>query len=492
MAHRTKKRRSRQVDITPAVEELLSKRNSEMTAVQCFAEFIDNAIDAGGKNICVTIDKERKTASVVDDGGGTASAAAAMKSGRHVRSGIAHGSSRYGVGMKDAAWRLGPCFTVDSVQAGLRTKATADCDVIMSRGKWIVLERSGKATTKANGTTIEVTGFDLQWSVNAPTLLRTGLEKLYADAIRSGVRITVNGVELVEPPAPRLRVERVADLQLSENRRFRVRGGLLSSGQDSVSNGVSIRLPFRVICSGLQIGFDGFDLSDFWAEVLLLEDKDDRSTWFRVTDHKNSLHEKPDICRRVAEMFRDLLKPQSSSHVITIPLPRAPKKEDDGLILDPGGLFPVGDEPGDVGSEHDGGGGGGGPGGQPDGVAGTDENGAKRATPKKKRGYDLIIRMSPAKSETVAECRVGDKSATVVLGQQGNVFNGYSPRGDSGALRDAVAIFAVSCGLVMRQEDDPKTPLDFLIDTSEKQIERVFKTYDNLLEQWKTSKGGAG
>lgn len=487
MAPKTKRRRSRQVDITPSVEELLSKRNSEMTAVQCFAEFFDNAIDAGALNIHASVDDDRSLATVTDDGNGMFSAAAALVSGRHVRSGEHHGSSRYGVGMKDAGWRLGACLTVDSVKDGFRTRSVADCEAIMRRRKWVVTERSGKAPAKPNGTKITVSKFDFQWSSNSPSLLRTGLEKLYADAIRSGITMTVNGVALVAPPEPRLRVERTADLEV-DGKRFRVRGGILSAGQESISNGVTIRLPYRVICWGERAGFDGYDVSDFWAEVVLLEEKDDRSTWFRVTDHKNSLHEKTQICRLVAKHFQDVLKPQSSSHVITIPLPRSPKKDDEGLIVDDNGNVPVNDEPGDVGPQHKDEGGGGGPGGQPQGVAETDENGNKRAAPKKKRGYDLNIRMSPAKSETVAECRVGDKSATVVLGQQGNVFRGYTPGRDNGALRDAVALFAVASGLVLRHEDDPKTPLDFLIDGSDKPMDRVLRTYDNLLTQWKPLK----
>jgi hypothetical protein len=484
MAHKTKGRRSRQVDITPSVKELLSKRNSEMTAVQCFAEFFDNAIDAGARNVYASVDNERKVASVSDDGNGMLSAAAALVSGRHVRSGDSHGSSRYGVGMKDAGWRLGPCLIVDSIKDGVRTRSVADAEVIMRRGKWVVTERSGKASSKPNGTKITVTQFDFQWSSNSPSLLRTGLEKLYADALRAGITMTVNGVELVAPQKPRLRVERTAELEV-DGKRFWVRGGILAPGQDAVSTGVTIRLPYRVICWGERAGFDGYDVSDFWAEVVLIEEKDDRSTWFRVTDHKNSLHEKTAICRLVAKQFEDVLKPQSSSHVITIPLPRSPKKDDEGLIVDDNGNVTVNDDPGDVGPQHEDEGGGGGPGGQPQGVAETDENGNKRAAPKKKRGYDLNIRMSPAKSETVAECRVGDKSATVILGQQGNVFRGYTPGRDSGALRDAVALFAVASGLVLRQEDDPKTPLDFLIDSSDKLTDRVLRTYDNLLTQWK-------
>ena len=489
MASNTKRRRSRQVDITPSVEELLSKRNSEMTAVQCFAEFFDNAIDAGARNIHASIDNERKVASVSDDGNGMLSAAAALVSGRHVRSGDRHGSSRYGVGMKDAGWRLGSCLTVDSVKDGLRTRSVADCESIMRRRKWVVTERSGKASDKPNGTKITVTKFDFQWSSNSPSVLRTGLEKLYADALRAGITMTVNGVKLVAPQEPRLRVERTAELEV-DGKRFWVRGGILAGGQDAVSNGVTIRLPYRVICWGERAGFDGYDVSDFWAEVVLIEEKDDRSTWFRVTDHKNSLHEKTAICRLVAKQFEDVLKPQSSSHVITIPLPRSPKKDEDGLIVDDNGNVPVKDEAGDVGPQHEDEdeGGGGGPGGQPQGVAGIDESGNKRAAPKKKRGYDLNIRMSPLKSETVAECRVGDKSATVVLGQQGNVFRGYTPGRDNGALRDAVALFAVANGLVLRHEDDPKTPLDFLIDGSDKPMDRVLRTYDNLLTQWKPIK----
>ena len=488
MARHTQRRKSRQVDITPSVEELVSKRNSEMTAVQCFAEFIDNSIDSGARNIDVLIEIDRQIARISDDGRGMSSAAEALKSGLHVGSGESQGSSRYGVGMKDAGWRLGSCFTVYSVKDGLRTQSKADCDSIIRRRRWLVTERSGKSGAKPNGTKITVSKFDFQWFGNSPSLLRTGLEKLYADAVRSGITIKVNGFALVAQDQPRLRVERTDNLEI-DGKRFRVRGGILSSGQESISNGVTIKLPFRVICWAERAGFDGYDLSDFWAEVLLIEDKDDRSTWFRVTDHKNSLHEKTAICRAVAKVFQDILKPMGSSHVITIALPKPPKSEDDALIITQEGGVTVTDGFGDVGPQHgDDAGGGGDLSGEPNGVAKTDEQGAKRAATKKKRGYDLNIRMSHANSETVAECRVGDKSATVALGQLGNVFRGYTPGRDGGVMRDAVAFFAVACGLVLRHEDDPKTPLDFLIDSSDKPIDCVLRTYDNLLNQWKPVK----
>jgi hypothetical protein len=61
---------------------------------------------------------------------------------------------------------------------------------------------------------------------------------------------------------------------------------------------------------------------------------------------------------------------------------------------------------------------------------------------------------------------------------------GYHAGRDGGALRDNVSMFAVASGLVLRHEDDPKTPLDFLVDQSAKQSDRVLKTLDNLLLQW--------
>ena len=79
---------------------------------------------------------------------------------------------------------------------------------------------------------------------------------------------------------------------------------------------------------------------------------------------------------------------------------------------------------------------------------------------------------------------IGEKSATVIFGGKSPMWRGYHAGRDGGALRDSVSMFAVAIGLVLRHEDDPKTPLDFLIDQSAKQSERVLKTLDSLLAQW--------
>ena len=113
-----------------------------------------------------------------------------------------------------------------------------------------------------------------------------------------------------------------------------------------------------------------------------------------------------------------------------------------------------------------------------------DETGNLKAKPRKKRGYDLNVQIDGTKSEAVAECRLGEKSATVIFGGQSPMWRGYHAGRDGGALRDAMSMVAVASGLVLRHEDDPKTPLDFLVDQSAKQSERVIKTLDNLLAQW--------
>jgi hypothetical protein len=478
---RTGKRHPRRIDVTPTTYQLHSYRASGMTALSCFGELIDNCIGAKARNIDITIDGDTRTITVADDGCGMQSAAMAFQPGRHIEHGDEQGSSRYGVGLKDAGWRLGELIKIMTVRDGRKTVSAADTDVMIRRGKWEVTERAFKTTAPA-GTVVTVGRVDFPLSNSSISRLRTELEKLYVDALRDGIAIAINGVSLAPASRPRFRLVREAEAEI-DGKRFRVRGGILAAGQDGVSSGVTVKLPLRVLCSGERVGLESYDVSQFYAEVTLVEDKDDRQTWFRVTKHKDSLHEKTAVCRKVAELFSDMLRPYTPNHVITIPLPRS-KKEDDGLILDPNGDINVTEGIGGVGPQHGPGGGGGSGGGQPDGVAEIDEAGKKKAAPKKKRGYDLNVQIDGTKSETVAECRLGEKSATVIFGGQSPVWRGYHSGRDGGALRDSMSMFAVASGLVLRHEDDPKTPLDFLIDQSAKQSERVLKTLDNLLLQW--------
>lgn len=482
MATRTGKRHPRRIDVTPTTYQLHSYRASGMTALSCFGELIDNCIGAKARSIGIVIDGDTRTITVTDDGCGMHSAAMAFQPGRHIEHGDEQGSSRYGVGLKDAGWRLGEVIKIVTVRDGRKTVSVADTDVMIRRGKWEVTERAFKTTANA-GTVVTVQRVDFALSAGSISRLRTELEKLYVDALRQGIAITINGVSLVPAAFPKFRSVREADAQI-DGKRFRVRGGILSPGQDNVISGVTIKLPLRVLCSGERSGLESYDVSQFYAEVTLLEDKDDRQTWFRVTKHKDSLHEKTAVCRKVAEIYADMLRPYTPNHVITIPLPRTPKTEDEGLIIDPNGGMPVADESGDVGQQHVEEGGGGGPGGQLDGVAETDDAGKKRAAPKKKRGYDLNVQIDPMRPEAVAECRLGEKSATVIFGGQNPMWRGYHAGHDRGRLRDSISMFAVASGLVLRHEDDPKTPLDFLVDQSAKHSERVLRTLDNLLSQW--------
>jgi hypothetical protein len=479
---RTGKRHPRRIDVTPTTYQLHAYRASGMTALSCFGELIDNCIGAKARSIDIVIDGDTRTITVTDDGCGMHSAAMAFQPGRHIEHGDEQGSSRYGVGLKDAGWRLGEVIKIVTVRDGRKTVSVADTDVMIRRGKWEVTERVRKTTAQA-GTVVTVGRVDFPLSNSSISRLRTELEKLYVDALREGIAIAINGTLLTPADRPRFRSIRESEAEV-DGKRFRVRGGILAPGQDSVSSGVTIKLPLRVLCSGERAGLESYDVSQFYAEVTLIEDKDDRQTWFRVTKHKDSLHEKSAVCRKVAEIYADMLRPYTPNHVITIPLPRTPKTEDEGLIIDPKGGIPVTDEGGDVGQQHVEEGGGGGPGGQPNGVSETDDAGKKRSCPKKKRGYDLNVQIDGEKFEAVAECRLGEKSATVILGGKSNMWLGYSAGNDKGRLRDSVSMFAVASGLVMRHEDDPKTPLDFLVDQSAKQSERVLKTLDNLLAQW--------
>lgn len=481
MGTRTGKRHPRRIDVTPTTYSLHSYRESGMSALSCFGELIDNCIGAKARSIDIVIDGDTRTITVTDDGCGMHSAAMAFQPGRHIEHGDEQGSSRYGVGLKDAGWRLGEVIKIVTVRDGRKTVSVADTDKMIRRGKWEVTERAFKTTAQA-GTVVTVQRFDFVLTNSSISRLRTELEKLYVDALRQGITITINGTSLAHADRPRFQSFREAEAEV-DGKKFRVRGGILAAGQDSVSCGVTIKLPLRVLCSGERAGLEGYDVSQFYAEVTLIEDKRDRQTWFFVTKHKDSLREKSAVCRKVAEIFADMLKPYTPNHVITIPLPKPPRSdEQDGMTIASDGDTSASAGEGDVVGHGDNRGGGGDGAGNGDAV--IDEGGALRAKPRRKRGYDLNVQIDGTKVEAVSECRLGEKSATVIFGGQSPVWRGYHAGRDGGALRDSMSMFAVASGLVLRHEDDPKTPLDFLIDQSAKQSERVLKTLDNLLTQW--------
>lgn len=126
MGTRTGKRHPRRIDVTPTTYQLHLYRNSGMTALSCFGELIDNCIGAKARNIKIVIDGDARTMTVTDDGCGMHSAALAFQPGRHIEHGDEQGSPRYGVGLKDAGWRLGESIKIVTVRDGRKTVSVAD------------------------------------------------------------------------------------------------------------------------------------------------------------------------------------------------------------------------------------------------------------------------------------------------------------------------------------------------------------------------------
>lgn len=143
------------VKIPPDTNLLHSYCHSNLPWWKGLAELIDNAIDAGAKQVKIAV-KDR-VLTVSDDGRGAADIMALFKLGKHQE----HDPEKsvigvYGVGAKDAWLACADEMTVTTVHAGMKATHTVDVKKWAASEDWDVGDPTIEPTSEPSGTTIRL------------------------------------------------------------------------------------------------------------------------------------------------------------------------------------------------------------------------------------------------------------------------------------------------------------------------------------------------
>lgn len=104
------------------------------------ADLIDNSIDAGAKNIRITVDNDRKIVYIADDGCGMSkdTLKTAIKLGGKKDHSDGSDLGKYGLGLITASISMGPIIRIITKHDGVYNSAVLDCNVISNVNDFIV------------------------------------------------------------------------------------------------------------------------------------------------------------------------------------------------------------------------------------------------------------------------------------------------------------------------------------------------------------------
>ena len=148
----------------PSSHMLASVRNQNMKTHVCFAELIDNSLDAKAET--VTITTKNKKIVVSDDGVGVPDLLAMTQFGGHQTEGRST-SGKFGVGGIEAICNLGDTLIVETIRNGKMQTARLDFVQQQQSGNWGVdIEEAPVSDSVECGTKITITNLKTTWIQN--------------------------------------------------------------------------------------------------------------------------------------------------------------------------------------------------------------------------------------------------------------------------------------------------------------------------------------
>jgi hypothetical protein len=167
-------------------------------------DLIDNSLDAGAKNVEVTVRDRMVSIDIVDDGEGmdAKTLAEALRLGSDIEHNAAKDLGKFGMGLNTASISMARRLWVVTRQEGkTAVESTLDLDTITRENKFIITEpkpASGRVvaeTVGEHGTLVRLEEIDRINDTNASRFaqnLRTKLGQVYRHFLAKGVRIKVN------------------------------------------------------------------------------------------------------------------------------------------------------------------------------------------------------------------------------------------------------------------------------------------------------------
>lgn len=350
------------IDISPTTHIIAAMRSANFSVMRMISEMIDNSLDAGATRIDVS--KVKTVWTFADNGSGISDFASAMRQGHHEpRSTKTIGM--YGVGLKDAAIWAGNKMDISSSDGDLMRSGCVDWGVVERSGLWRIgaptpcpatPEICAKAgVAHPHGTTIMFKGSNRK--TRAWKDIVESISYHYANAIRSGVQITVvreKAKPAIVTPWSGPALDSVIEGQSSvRGMDFSYRAGVMKAGEVCSKFGYNIHFSNRVLTNTIE-GTGAFNTSRFYCDVIL--DDGWKRYVGRNKDHVGNLAELCEalypICKGVLEKAHaESMSFASSSRFLAVNQqlasacasygtgngkPKAPKKGKKGTIRDLG------------------------------------------------------------------------------------------------------------------------------------------------------------
>ena len=284
----------------PRPHMMRSVVNQNMKTHVCFAELIDNSLDAKAET--VTITTKNKKIVISDDGVGVPDLLAMTQFGGHQTEGRST-SGKFGVGGIEAICNLGETLMVETVRDGLEKTLHLDFEEQVNSEDWSVDIQDKRVSDSVEcGTKITITNLKKE-RVQSSTLIEN-LKEIFAPAIKSGKKIIVDGVAIGLPDTIPLKVEESGEGTLN-GKNYRWTAGIMSESS-SQPGGWYVALRNRMMPGCQMCGIEaGYSISKFYGYIELLED--DMSNRWSVDKHKTDCEEIDEICEELWPSIQHLI-----------------------------------------------------------------------------------------------------------------------------------------------------------------------------------------
>jgi len=266
----------------------------------CFAELIDNSLDAKAETVTITTKNKRIV--VCDNGVGVPNLLRMTQFGGHETEGRST-SGKFGVGGIEAICNLGDTLIVETVRNGQMQTARLDFVQQQQSGNWDVDIKGDPVSDSVEcGTKITITNLKRDRVQTKPLI--KNLQEMFAPAIKNGKKIIVDGLTIGSPDPIPLEMETSGEGVLN-GKNFKWFAGIIPESSDQ-EGGWNVALRNRMMDGYKAYGIEaGYSVTKFYGYIELLED--DMSNRWSVDKHKTACEEILEVCEQVWPSVQHLL-----------------------------------------------------------------------------------------------------------------------------------------------------------------------------------------
>jgi hypothetical protein len=273
-----------------------------MPNIYILGEFMDNSWDWGSTKIVVSFEANALT--IEDDGAGCIDMQRLLTLGKYLGAGR---TGRFGLGLKQASYTLGPELHIESASGDKRVVYDVNWpDFTWRMPKPKLVDCAGPSFMR-----LRVGNADVKRLAKMQTTdLRDRLRLTYYPALKAGRSIIYGGHALspVDFPELSLKLRRTDSFQ---GGRYNLTAGLFRSPQKTWPHGFNIAFRDRLMVAGMKDVYGDYDPHGFFAYLELIEDSD--SHW-NLNLNKNGIENQVDLAESLFPVIEPLLKRAQQRH----------------------------------------------------------------------------------------------------------------------------------------------------------------------------------